>query len=91
MVIVNGWGGIDVLTKLVVAVALSIVFGVGVFFNAHADSSRPPVCGSGVNRRQCIWLEEWLAEHKSEPGYDVGLKGENTWERDMLNPPNTPY
>ncbi len=83
--------------KLIIVVALSIAFSGGAFFNAHAECSNPPTCGPRSvnpwppNSQQYIWLRDWLEKHKSEPGYEVGLKGENTWERDRLNPPNTPY
>jgi hypothetical protein len=67
---------------LVLAVALSIVLGSGAFFYAQADCGIhfPSVCGSCDSARD-----------KDLASMDRGLKGNNDWERDVMNAPVSPY
>ncbi len=67
---------------LVLAVALSIVLGSAAFFNAQADCGiqSPSVCGCHSSARD-----------KDLAAVDRGLKGNNDWERDLLNPPYNSY
>jgi hypothetical protein len=74
---------------LVLAVALSIVLGGGAFFKAQAaygdyhSIQSPPLYG-------CVSCKI-AGEDRDTDLAPVGYKGNNEWERDMLNGPVSPY
>ncbi len=83
---------------LIFAAVLSIVLGGGAFFYAYADSSSQT---SGLTTYDSPSMDQPSSDYDSpsmdQPSRDYDLrtegnngdlKGENTWERDDLNPPH---
>jgi hypothetical protein len=75
---------------LVLAVALSIVFGSGAYFAAQAGSDVYPAIQSPAvyGCVSCKAPTERDFDLASIPG---GFRGNNEWERDMYNGPISPY
>lgn len=71
---------------LIFAAVLSIVLGGGAFFYAHADSSSQT---SGSTTYDSPSMDQPSRDYDLRTeGNNGDLKGENTWERDELNPPH---